>query len=92
MASYPSVHAKLKSYLNVFFGEQPRAVGQDLVELPESLQLLRGFLQTVQPLGIASYLQEIVHVQVDQIRALVPGSGLSNTDGHLEESGAVLLN
>lgn len=92
MASYPSVHVGLKSYLDVFFGEQPRAVGQDLVELPESLQLLRGFLQTVQPLGIASYLQEIVHVQVDQIRALVPGSGLLNADGHLEESGAVLLN
>lgn len=80
MTSYPSVPVRLKSYLNVFFGEEPRAVGQDLVELPESLQLLRGFLQTIQPLGIASYLQEIVHVQVDQIRALVPGSSLSKTD------------
>lgn len=86
MASFPGVPVRLKSYLDVFFGEEPRAVGQDLIELPESLKLLWGFLQTIQPLGITSYLQKIIHVQVHQIRALVPGSGLLKTQTPLEES------
>ncbi len=77
---------RLKSYLNVFFGEQPGAMGQDLIELPKSLQLLWGFFQTIQPLGIPSDLQEVIHVQVDQIRALVPGSSLLKTNTHLEKS------
>lgn len=91
MGKCPCVTARLKSYLDVFFGEQPGAVGQDLIELPESLQLLWGFLQTIQPLGITSDLQEVIHVQVDQVRALVPGGSLLNTNVLLEESGTVVF-
>lgn len=46
-------------------------MGQDLVELPELLQLLRGFVQAVQPLWIAPDLEEVVDVQVDQVGTLV---------------------
>lgn len=91
MGKCPCVTVRLKSYLNVFFGEQPGAVGQDLIELPESLQLLWGFFQTIQPLGITSDLQEVIHVQVDQVCALVPGSSLLNTNMLLEESGTVVF-
>lgn len=91
MGKCPCVTVRLKSYLNVFFGEQPGAVGQDLIELPESLQLLWGFFQTIQPLGITSDLQEVIHVQVDQVCALVPGGSLLNTNMLLEESGTVVF-
>lgn len=85
VGEYLRVTVRLKSYLNVFFGEQPGAVGQDLIELPESLQLPWGFFQTIQPLRITSDLQEVTDVQVDQIRALVPSSSLLNTDKSLEQ-------
>lgn len=81
----------LKSYLDVFFGEQPGAVGQNLIELPESLQLLWSFSQTIQPLGITSNLQEVIDVQVDQICALVSGGSLLNTNMLLEESATVVF-
>lgn len=55
----------LSSHLNVFLGEKPRSVGQDFVELSELLQLLRGFKEAVQPLGISPNLKEVVDVQVD---------------------------
>lgn len=58
-------------HLDVFLGEKPGSVGQDFVDLPELLQLLRGLVQAVQPLGIAPDLEEVVHVQVDQVGALV---------------------
>lgn len=35
------------SHLHVFLSEEPRSVGQDFVELPELLQLLRGFVQAI---------------------------------------------
>jgi len=79
----------LKSYLDVFFGEQPRAVGQDLIELLKSLQLLWSFSQTIQPLGITPNLQEVIDVQVDQICALVSGGSLLITNMLLEESATV---
>lgn len=46
-------------------------MSQDFVQLSELLQLLRGFIETIQPFRISSYLDEIIHVQVDQIGALV---------------------
>ena len=61
------------THLDVFLGEKPRPVGQDFVQLSELLQLLRGFIQTVQPFRISSHLEEIIHVQVHQIGALVSG-------------------
>ncbi len=53
-------------------------MGQDLVELSELLQLLRGFVQAVQPLGIAADLEEVVHVQVDQVGTLVSSCRLQD--------------
>lgn len=53
------------SHLNVLLGEKPRSVGQDFVELSELLQLLRGFKEAIQPLGISPDLKEVVDVQVD---------------------------
>lgn len=53
-------------------------MGQDLVELRELLQLPRGLVQAVQPLRVAPDLQEVVHVQVDQIGTLVSGCRLRN--------------
>lgn len=35
------------SHLHMFLGEEPRPVGQDFVDLPERLQLPRGFVQAV---------------------------------------------
>lgn len=35
------------SHLHMFLGEEPRSVGQDFVELPELLQLSRGFVQAI---------------------------------------------
>lgn len=46
-------------------------MGQDFVELSELLQLLRRFVQAVQPLWITPNLEEVVHMQVDQIGTLV---------------------
>lgn len=40
-------------------------MGKDFVELSELLQLLRGFKEAVQPLGISPNLKEVVDVQVD---------------------------
>lgn len=59
------------SHLHVFLGEKPRSVGQDFVEFSELLQLLWGFVQSIQPLRITPDLKEVVHVQVDQIGTLV---------------------
>lgn len=46
-------------------------MGQDFVELSELLQLLRRLIQAVQPLWIPPDLEEVVHMQVDQIGTLV---------------------
>lgn len=35
------------AHLDMFLGQEPRSVGQDFVELPERLQLPRGFVQAV---------------------------------------------
>lgn len=61
----------LQKALNVFLGEKPWSVGQDFVEFPELLQLLRGFIQAVQPLGIPPDLEEVIHVEVHQVGTLV---------------------
>lgn len=66
------------SHLDVFLGEKPRSVGQDFVELSELLQLLRGFVQPVQPLRITPDLQEVVYMQVDQIGTLVSSCRLQD--------------
>lgn len=63
-------------HLDVFLGEKPRPVGQDLVELAQVLQLLRRSVQAVEPLVIATDLEEVIHVQIDQIGALVSGCSL----------------
>lgn len=70
-------------YLDVRLCEQPRPVSQDLVELSQGSQLLRGSLQSVQPLGVSPDLQEVVHMQIDQVRALVPGSSLKQKHGNM---------
>lgn len=46
-------------------------MGQDFVELSEMLQLLRGAIEAVQPLGVPADLEEVVHVEVDQVGTLV---------------------
>lgn len=56
---HPPDHA-CPSHLDVFLGEKPWPVGQDFVELSELLQLLRGFVQAVQPLGVTPDLEEVV--------------------------------
>lgn len=55
-------------------------MGQDLVEFSQGPQLLWGSVQSIQPLGVSSDLQEVVHVQIDQVGALVPGSSLKKTE------------
>lgn len=69
------------AYLNVCLGKKPGPVGQDLVELPKSLQLLWGSVQAIQPLGVPSHLEEVVDVQVDQVGALVSGRSLGGMQG-----------
>lgn len=64
------------TYLDVRFGHEPRPVSQDFVELPQVLELLRGPVQPVQPLGVPSHVQKAADVQVHQVRALVPGRSL----------------
>ena len=68
------------SYLNVCLGKKPGPVGQDLVELPKSLQLLWGSVQAIQPLGVPSHLEEVVDVEVDQVGALVSGRSLGGKE------------
>lgn len=53
-------------------------MGQDFVELSELLQLLRRFVQAVQPLWITPNLEEVVHMQVDQIGTLVSSCRLQD--------------
>lgn len=53
-------------------------MGQDFVELPELLQLSRGFVQAIQPLWITPDLEEVVYMQVDQIGTLVSGCCLQS--------------
>lgn len=55
-------------------------MGQDFVDLTELLQLLRSFVQAVQPLGIPPDLKEVVHMQVDQVGTLVASSRLHNQE------------
>lgn len=71
-------HIDPAPHLHVFLGEKPRPVGQDFVELAELLQLLRGFIQAVEPLRIAANLEEIIHVQVHQVGALVSSCRLQD--------------
>jgi hypothetical protein len=40
------------------------------------LQLLGGPVQPFEPLRVPPHLQEVVDMQVHQVRALVPGCGL----------------
>lgn len=68
------------SHLDVFLGEKPRPVCQDFVELSELLQLLRGFVQAVQPLGITPDLEEVIHVEVDQVGTLVSSCRLRGSE------------
>lgn len=53
-------------------------MGQDFIELAELLQLLRGFVQAVQPLRISPDLEEVVHMQVDQVGTLVSSCRLQD--------------
>jgi len=53
-------------------------MGQDFVEFSELLQLLWGTIQAVQPLGIAPDLEEVVHVEVDQVGTLVSSCRLQD--------------
>lgn len=53
-------------------------MGQDFVELSQLLQLLRGFIQAVQPLWVAPDLEEVVYMQVDQIGTLVSSCRLQD--------------
>lgn len=63
----------------MLLGEKPGSVCQNLVEFSELLQLLRGFVQTIEPLGITPHLEEVIDVQVDQIGALMSRCRLKNT-------------
>lgn len=56
-------------------------MGQDFVELAKLLQLLRGFVQAIEPLRIPSNLEEVVYVQVDQVGTLVSSCRLQNQKG-----------
>lgn len=63
-------------HLDVFLGNQPRPMRQQLVDLTEFPQLLRGPMEAQQPLRVTTSLQKLSHVGSHQVRTLVAGSSL----------------
>jgi len=59
-------------YLDVLLGDEPGPVRQDLVDLVEVAQFGGDEIETAQPLGIAPRPQELQHVEVHQVPAVVP--------------------
>lgn len=63
----------IRSHLDVLLGDEPGPVRQQLVDLIEVPEFLRGTVQPLQPCGVAPHLQELRHVQPHQVGAAVPG-------------------
>lgn len=63
-------------HLDVLLGDEPRPMCQQLVDLTELAQLLRGTMESKQPLRVAASLQKLSHVGAHQVGTLVAGSSL----------------
>lgn len=59
-------------YLDVLLGDEPGSVRQDLVDLAEVAQFEGDEIEPTQPLGITPRPQELQHVEVHQVPAVVP--------------------
>lgn len=57
----------------MLLGDEPRPVCQDLVDLVEVAEFGGDEFEAAQPLGVPPRPQELQHVQVHQVPALVPG-------------------
>lgn len=55
-------------------------MGQQLVDLAELAQFLRGMVEAKQPLRVTASLQELGHVGAHQVGTLVAGSSLEVVD------------
>ena len=55
-------------------------MGQQLVDLTEFAQFLRGTVEAKQPLRVTASLQELGHVGAHQVGTLVAGSSLEAVD------------
>lgn len=64
-------------YLDVGAGDEPRLVGQNLVNVVQETQAGRRCLQAVQPQRVASHPQELGRVEAHQVGAVVPRCSLA---------------
>lgn len=67
-------------HLDVLLGDEPWPMGQQLVDLAELAQFLRGAVEAKQPLRVTASLQELGHVGAHQVGTLVAGSSLEVVD------------
>lgn len=67
-------------HLDVLLGDEPRPMGQQLVDLTEPAQFFRGAVEATQPFGVTASLQELGHVGAHQVGTLVAGGSLEAVD------------
>lgn len=63
-------------HLDMLLGDKPWPMCQQLVDLVELAQLLRGTVQAKQPFRVTTRLQKLGHVGAHQVGTLVAGGSL----------------
>ena len=67
---------KMKTYLNVLFGDEPWPVSQNLIDFIEIPQFGRNRMQTVKPTLVSANRKEFTHLLLNQVRTLMTTSSL----------------
>lgn len=62
--------------LDVLGVEEPRPMGENLVDVVDGTQFGRYVIEALQPVGIAALVDELLRVQIDEVDALVASRGL----------------
>lgn len=65
-----------KIYLDMLLGDKPGSVSQHFVQFSQILQFLRCIFQAIQPFRVSTNVQEVIHVEVNKVRALMSGCSL----------------
>lgn len=60
----------------MFFIQKPWPMGQNFVNIVDGTQLWWNKFQSLQPIRVAALFQKLLFVQINQICALMAGSGL----------------
>jgi hypothetical protein len=74
LSQRPAVGA-LREALDVFFGQKPGPMGEDLVDVVDGSQLLGDKVDAAEPLHVATLRDELLLVQADEVVALVASGG-----------------